>query len=299
MDPDGFYYGAIGRRFGLVPSNMVYEIAKNEFVPERRRSEVYPSGSVATANHLLNRRARWGSIKSRSYDNPADHRSYQNAAQTTTRQPRYQSTRPKNFDQINGIDSSGATAYGSPILDPSTTRRERSMPPPLSARYYAPHENTKTPGNYSAALPLSARNANSNGQLPRQHYYNDYPPPTTSYDYPPNVANTQRRPSFERDLYEKQNDYYSQQRDYSQPPPRREQPQPSTEYRGAVCDQYVYGLPTRQEPDYLNNRYNDYNSGTPQRAQQRQAFPMTQQTYQNEDLRHQQQYSQNDNQQNR
>lgn len=80
LDPDGFYYGAIGRRYGLVPSNMVYEIAKDEVVPERRRSSevVYGGGTNNSSLHpsadpLMHRRARWGSLKSRSYDNAADY----------------------------------------------------------------------------------------------------------------------------------------------------------------------------------------------------------------------------------
>lgn len=302
MDSDGFYYGAIGRRYGFVPSNMVYEIAKDEVVPERRRSEVYPLGSAATANHLLNRRARWGSLKSRSYDNPADHHSHRSS--TAPRQ-RYSSTaavtgtsrHPLKIFENNGHmcgDSLGGAEYGSPVLDPSTSRRDRSMPPPSTGRFYnnaASYDSTKS-GTF--ALPLSARNAGSSGQLPRtqQHYYNEYP--NTSYDYPPAATGAQRRLSSERSA-----DPYDSGRDTERPSKQRQESvdyYPSSQqailrereyvrrgldassnalssseygigekYRGAVSDQYDYtpsNLPPRIDlrDEYQTNRYNDYNN---------------------------------------
>lgn len=67
VDQDGFYTGQIGHRVGLVPSNMVIEIAKDDLLPIRRRSDALPEPSI--------RRMRWGSLKSRSYDHAGDRRS--------------------------------------------------------------------------------------------------------------------------------------------------------------------------------------------------------------------------------
>uniref|UniRef100_A0A183V9W4 SH3 domain-containing protein n=1 Tax=Toxocara canis TaxID=6265 RepID=A0A183V9W4_TOXCA len=66
VDQDGFYTGQIGHRVGLVPSNMVIEIAKDDLLPQRRRSDALPEPSL--------RRMRWGSLKSRSYDHAGDRR---------------------------------------------------------------------------------------------------------------------------------------------------------------------------------------------------------------------------------
>uniref|UniRef100_A0A0M3KDX6 SH3 domain-containing protein n=1 Tax=Anisakis simplex TaxID=6269 RepID=A0A0M3KDX6_ANISI len=66
VDQDGFYTGQIGHRIGLVPSNMVIEIAKDDLLPQRRRSDALPEPSL--------RRMRWGSLKSRSYDHAGDRR---------------------------------------------------------------------------------------------------------------------------------------------------------------------------------------------------------------------------------
>uniref|UniRef100_A0AAF5DIQ0 SH3 domain-containing protein n=1 Tax=Strongyloides stercoralis TaxID=6248 RepID=A0AAF5DIQ0_STRER len=67
-DPDGFYHGQIGRRCGLVPGNMVIEIAKNDIINEgsSRGTAILPDPNI--------RRMRWGSLKSRSYDNSGDRR---------------------------------------------------------------------------------------------------------------------------------------------------------------------------------------------------------------------------------
>src|SRR5687768_13638765 len=43
-DEDGFYYAEINKRFGLVPSNMLIEIAQEEMVEERRRAALYQPG---------------------------------------------------------------------------------------------------------------------------------------------------------------------------------------------------------------------------------------------------------------
>ncbi|VDK85376.1 unnamed protein product [Litomosoides sigmodontis] len=69
IDQDGFYTGQIGHRIGLVPSNMVIEIAKDDLMPpQRRRSDTNTSMEPSL------RRMRWGSLKSRSYDHAGDRR---------------------------------------------------------------------------------------------------------------------------------------------------------------------------------------------------------------------------------
>ncbi|GMR42272.1 hypothetical protein PMAYCL1PPCAC_12467, partial [Pristionchus mayeri] len=73
VDPDGFFHGQIGNRVGLVPSNMVIEIAKDDLMP--RRQPVAGAILAPTENPSL-RRARWGSLKSRSYDHAGDRRHY-------------------------------------------------------------------------------------------------------------------------------------------------------------------------------------------------------------------------------
>ncbi|CAG9540525.1 unnamed protein product, partial [Cercopithifilaria johnstoni] len=69
VDQDGFYTGQIGHRIGLVPSNMVIEIAKDDLMPPQRRR----SDAVTPLEPSL-RRMRWGSLKSRSYDHAGDRR---------------------------------------------------------------------------------------------------------------------------------------------------------------------------------------------------------------------------------
>ncbi|PAV92121.1 hypothetical protein WR25_10651 [Diploscapter pachys] len=70
VDPDGFYHGQIGNRHGLVPSNMVIEIAKDDLLPSRAPT------TVASAAEPALRRMRWGSLKSRSYDHAGDRRAH-------------------------------------------------------------------------------------------------------------------------------------------------------------------------------------------------------------------------------
>lgn len=69
VDADGFYHGQIGNRVGLVPSNMVIEIAKDDLLPRRTRTD-------AVAAEPALRRMRWGSLKSRSYDHAGDRRTH-------------------------------------------------------------------------------------------------------------------------------------------------------------------------------------------------------------------------------
>ncbi|CCD73780.2 Variant SH3 domain protein [Caenorhabditis elegans] len=66
QDIDGFYHGAIGQRVGLVPSNMVIEIASDDI--GKRRTTTNPAPPPPTAPEPALRRQRWGSLKSRSYD---------------------------------------------------------------------------------------------------------------------------------------------------------------------------------------------------------------------------------------
>lgn len=101
---------------------MVIEIAKEDLqLQERRPSEIYPPMDSVV------RRMRWGSLKSRSYDNPADRLDRQTV-------PRYYKNstiqnRTSTLQQQQQYQDSNA--YSS-----SLERRERSMPPPNSARYY-------------------------------------------------------------------------------------------------------------------------------------------------------------------
>uniref|UniRef100_A0A1I7UWY9 Fibronectin type-III domain-containing protein n=1 Tax=Caenorhabditis tropicalis TaxID=1561998 RepID=A0A1I7UWY9_9PELO len=66
QDVDGFYHGAIGNRVGLVPSNMVIEIASDDI--GKRRTTGAPAPPPPTQPEPALRRQRWGSLKSRSYD---------------------------------------------------------------------------------------------------------------------------------------------------------------------------------------------------------------------------------------
>ncbi|CAI2349576.1 unnamed protein product [Caenorhabditis sp. 36 PRJEB53466] len=70
QDPDGFFHGVIGNRAGLVPSNMVIEIAKEDV--SQRRPTTMPAPPPPTAPEPALRRQRWGSLKSRSYDYAGD-----------------------------------------------------------------------------------------------------------------------------------------------------------------------------------------------------------------------------------
>ncbi|CAI4230555.1 unnamed protein product [Auanema sp. JU1783] len=75
-DADGFLYGQIGNRFGLVPSNMVIEIAKGDILPPAERGNRVERGSEMIPVEPALRRQRWGSVKSRSYDHAGDRRNY-------------------------------------------------------------------------------------------------------------------------------------------------------------------------------------------------------------------------------
>uniref|UniRef100_A0A158RAW5 SH3 domain-containing protein n=1 Tax=Thelazia callipaeda TaxID=103827 RepID=A0A158RAW5_THECL len=88
VDQDGFYTGQIGHRIGLVPSNMVIEIAKDDLMPPPRRR----SDAAAPLEPSL-RRMRWGSLKSRSYDHAGDRRP-----------PRYRMLTMESGDQYSSMD---------------------------------------------------------------------------------------------------------------------------------------------------------------------------------------------------
>lgn len=72
QDIDGFYQGAIGNRFGLVPSNMVIEIAPDDIAKRRATGALAPPPPTQPEPAL--RRQRWGSLKSRSYDYAGENR---------------------------------------------------------------------------------------------------------------------------------------------------------------------------------------------------------------------------------
>uniref|UniRef100_A0A0N5A5C3 RIMS-binding protein 2 n=1 Tax=Parastrongyloides trichosuri TaxID=131310 RepID=A0A0N5A5C3_PARTI len=97
-DPDGFYHGQIGRRCGLVPGNMVIEIAKSDIINEGSRgSAVLPDPNI--------RRMRWGSLKSRSYDNSGDRRRGPGSVPplTSGRGDDYSFTMERSHDLSSGI----------------------------------------------------------------------------------------------------------------------------------------------------------------------------------------------------
>ncbi|UMM21201.1 hypothetical protein L5515_002987 [Caenorhabditis briggsae] len=72
QDVDGFYHGQIGNRIGLVPSNMVIEIASDDI--GKRRTTGAPAPPPPTQPEPALRRQRWGSLKSRSYDYAGENR---------------------------------------------------------------------------------------------------------------------------------------------------------------------------------------------------------------------------------
>ncbi|KAE9552726.1 hypothetical protein FO519_004043 [Halicephalobus sp. NKZ332] len=144
VDQDGFYRGQIGRRFGLVPSNMVIEIAKEDLMTQRRRSDAVPVEPAI-------RRMRWGSFKSRSYDHAGDTRRRRGNVPPVSY--------PQNYGRTGPTVMPGAPLYSS--LD----RREYSLPPYL--RQYDRPEPTYPSGRgygisagrtYGAhGYPVSAR----------------------------------------------------------------------------------------------------------------------------------------------
>uniref|UniRef100_A0AC34Q5L0 Uncharacterized protein n=1 Tax=Panagrolaimus sp. JU765 TaxID=591449 RepID=A0AC34Q5L0_9BILA len=148
VDEDGFYRGQIGRRFGLIPSNMVIEIAEDDSAAQRRRSD-----AVVPVEPAI-RRMRWGSFKSRSYDHAGDrHR---------------QATLPPNSFAQNYGRTGPTVMPGAPYS--SLERREYSLPP--YSRQYERHTEPAYPA--PRAYGISA----GRSYAPVHSY------PTSSRDYP-------------------------------------------------------------------------------------------------------------------
>ncbi|VDD91817.1 unnamed protein product [Enterobius vermicularis] len=131
VDPDGFYMGQIGHRVGLVPSNMVIEIAKDDVLSQRRRSDAVPDTAT--------RRMRWASFKSRSYDHAGD---------------RIPPSCRQNVE---------------PDLYPTFHRREHSLPSrPLE--YGAPRRMYETRSDYGPRSEYTRSDYGPRGEHPRGDY---------------------------------------------------------------------------------------------------------------------------------
>ncbi|MCP9258838.1 Peripheral-type benzodiazepine receptor-associated protein 1 [Dirofilaria immitis] len=178
VDQDGFYTGQIGHRIGLVPSNMVIEIAKDDLMPpQRRRSD------AATSLEPSLRRMRWGSLKSRSYDHASDRRL-----------PR------SRMILVDGDQY------------PSIDRRDHSLPN-RSSDYFAPPFRRMPVGDYRM---LSARSeyGGRGGTGAATDEYDIYPPNgrhTREY-YSYTRDHRPRETTAERDRRE----YYMDERDLSE-----------------------------------------------------------------------------------
>lgn len=158
VDPDGFYRGQIGKRYGLVPSNMVIEIAKDDMIPtsSRRLPPNEPDYHAPVGSSIANstaRRMRWGSIKSRSYD-------------IAERRPTCYSGYPT--DTYSSLD-----------------RRDIQQYPGAPSRYYdssephpPPHvSSTIRPGAYAPRYPARGSYERSSSYDPRFGARSDYYPP--------------------------------------------------------------------------------------------------------------------------
>lgn len=101
---------------------MVIEIAKKDLeLQNHQNSEIY------SPINLNVRRMRWGSLKSRSYDNPTDSHNQQNVLCYLKDTSQNKTSTLQQQQQLY----QNSNAYLS-----SLERRERSMPPLNSARYY-------------------------------------------------------------------------------------------------------------------------------------------------------------------
>ncbi|TKR67394.1 hypothetical protein L596_023554 [Steinernema carpocapsae] len=179
VDADGFYHGYNGKRFGLVPSNMVIEIAKSDLMPRRRRSDAnFPS----TAAEPALRRMRWGSLKSRSYDHAGDRRP--GPRDLGPLPARY----PGDYDYYSSLD-----------------RRDHSLPP--QAEPYHPREPPRNyydrgddgyESGYNRPPPSSARYG------PPRHYHSFTS--TRDRDYLRAYQET-RPPRDPRDAYDSRGEY--------------------------------------------------------------------------------------------
>uniref|UniRef100_A0A0R3S5A3 SH3 domain-containing protein n=1 Tax=Elaeophora elaphi TaxID=1147741 RepID=A0A0R3S5A3_9BILA len=179
VDQDGFYTGQIGHRIGLVPSNMVIEIAKDDLMPpQRRRSD------AATSLEPSLRRMRWGSLKSRSYDHAGDRRPPRSRMMTTGDNDQY----------------------------PSIDRRDHSLPN-RSGDYFGTSLRRMPAGDYRM---LSARSeyGNRGGTGAAGDEYDIYPPNGRhgrdyygyTRDHRPRETTAERREYYvdERDLSERE-----------------------------------------------------------------------------------------------
>ncbi|KAK6743398.1 hypothetical protein RB195_010574 [Necator americanus] len=136
VDADGFYHGQIGNRVGLVPSNMVIEIAKDDLLPRRTRSE-----AVAAEPSL--RRMRWGSLKSRSYDHAGDRRTHDRPPTSShfasldrreMERREMSATRVDRYRRSNGRDYEYRRDYDDRYREPRDMRDHREMREPRDLR---------------------------------------------------------------------------------------------------------------------------------------------------------------------
>ncbi|KAK6029890.1 variant SH3 domain protein, partial [Ostertagia ostertagi] len=140
VDADGFYHGQIGNRVGLVPSNMVIEIAKDDLLPRRTRTDAaVPSGAEPTL-----RRMRWGSLKSRSYDHAGDRRTHDRPPATShvassldrreMERREVSATRGERYRRSNGRDYEYRRDYDDWYREGREPREHREMREPRDMR---------------------------------------------------------------------------------------------------------------------------------------------------------------------
>uniref|UniRef100_A0A7I4YDB5 Variant SH3 domain protein n=1 Tax=Haemonchus contortus TaxID=6289 RepID=A0A7I4YDB5_HAECO len=139
VDADGFYHGQIGNRVGLVPSNMVIEIAKDDLLPRRTRTDAVPSGAEPTL-----RRMRWGSLKSRSYDHAGDRRTHDRPPTTShfgssldrreLERREVSATRGERYRRSNGRDYEYRRDYDDRYREMREPREHREMRDPRATR---------------------------------------------------------------------------------------------------------------------------------------------------------------------
>ncbi|KAH7693983.1 variant SH3 domain-containing protein, partial [Aphelenchoides avenae] len=186
LDQDGFYKGQIGRRVGLVPSNMVFELAKDDLLPQE------PPPRMQDAGYPLEpsiRRMRWGSLKSRSYDTAAGGPSSRTAAAHAA-----------------AVRDGAATVapFGRAVRVPGSTEpMRRGLYEPREARqdaYYARQDEYDSRGDYRRR-----REASYAGRGADQR-------PSDRYDYPPDQRDRDHRDQREPRDHQR-NDYPMEARD--------------------------------------------------------------------------------------
>ncbi|KAK0421269.1 hypothetical protein QR680_015148 [Steinernema hermaphroditum] len=231
VDADGFYHGYNGKRFGLVPSNMVIEIAKSDLMPRRRRSD---ANFPATVEPTL-RRMRWGSLKSRSYDHAGDRRPGPPGREPGPPSARYPMGGPE-YEYYSSLDRRDHSLP--PQAEPY---HPREPPPPRS--YYERGDNGYEPGY--RVPPASARYG------PPRHYHSFTS--TRDRDY----LSAYRDVRSARDPYEGR-EYPSLRRDYG---PYQARAPPPDDYRPGGGE-YVgggreYGTVRRPRPPEYGRDYRD------------------------------------------